>query len=271
MSTLSLATFNTHFGVRPVPPPRPPYDVTAAIASLDADVVVIQEALRPDASRGPVDEAADLLGYDVFYEATGPTSEDPGSPRLDPQGTAESGICVLTRVPTRRVGALVVGPTPLDSAPLRTVLDVELDLDGAPLRLIAVHLTSRLPFGPPQQLRRLATLVPPPGTPTVVAGDCNFWGPGVIAIMRGWKRGVRGRTWPAAHPHSQIDHVLYRPGDVEVEDGRVLPGVGSDHLPVRVELRVGPRPPDLRRPDLRRPDLRRPDLRRPDLRREEDR
>jgi endonuclease/exonuclease/phosphatase family metal-dependent hydrolase len=250
MPSLSLASFNTHFGVRPVRPPRPPYDVTAAIASLDADVVVIQESLRPDRARGAVDDAAAALGYDLLYEATGPTSDDPGWPQLQVGGTAESGISVLSRFPMRRVGALTVGPTPLDPAPLRTVLDVELDLGDTKLRVIAVHLTSRLPFGPPQQMRRMARLVPPPGTPTVVAGDHNFWGPGVVAIMRGWKRAVRGRTWPAGHPHSQIDHVLYRPGDVEVEDGRVLPGVGSDHLPVRVELRV--RPPDVRPPDVRR-------------------
>ena len=239
MPTFSLATFNTHYGVRPGRrPPRRPYDVEAAIASLDADVVVIQESLRPDRRRGPVDDAAEHLGYDVCYEPTGRANADPGWPHLDATGTAEAGICVLSRLPLRRIGALIVGPTPFDPTPLRTVLDGELDLGGATLRLIAVHLTSRLPFGPPQQLRRLARLVPAPGTPTVVAGDCNFWGPGVVALMRGWKRGVKGRTWPAPHPHSQIDHVLYRPADVEVSAGRVLPEVGSDHLPVRVEVRV---------------------------------
>jgi endonuclease/exonuclease/phosphatase family metal-dependent hydrolase len=241
MPTLSLATFNTHFGVRPARrPPRPPYDVHAAIVSLDADVVVIQESLRPDGRRGPVDDAAERLGFDLCYEATGPTSDDPGWPRLDASGTAESGICVLSRLPVRRVGTLTVGPTLFDPAPRRTVLDVEIDLGDAALRLIAVHLTSRLPFGPPQQLQRLARLVPAPGTPTIVAGDCNFWGPGVVALMPGWTRGVKGRTWPASHPHSQIDHVLYRPADIEVSGGRVLPDVGSDHLPVRVEVRLAP-------------------------------
>ncbi len=239
MTTISLASYNTHFGVLPVRrPPRPRYDVTAAIASLEADVVVIQESLRPDRVRGAVDDAAAALGYDLLYEATGPTSSDPGWPKLQVGGTAESGISVLSRVPMRRVGTLAVGPTLLDPVPLRTVLDVELDLDAATLRVIAVHLTSRLPFGPAQQMRRMARLVPPPGTPAVVVGDHNFWGPGVVACMRGWKRGVTGRTWPAHRPHSQIDHVLYRPGDVEVLDGRVLPNVGSDHRPVRVELRV---------------------------------
>ena len=70
-------------------------------------------------------------------------------------------------------------------------------MHGRPVRLVAVHLTSRLPHGPPLQLRRLARALPPPGTPAVVAGDCNFWGPGVEALLPGWRRAVRGRTWPA--------------------------------------------------------------------------
>ena len=103
-----------------------------------------------------------------------------------------------------------------------------------------VHITSRLPHGPPLQLRRLARLLPPPGTPAVVAGDCNFWGPAVEVLLPGWRRGVRGRTWPRAAPHSQIDHVLTRPADVTVVSGRVLDDVGSDHLPIRVELELRP-------------------------------
>jgi endonuclease/exonuclease/phosphatase (EEP) superfamily protein YafD len=51
-------------------------------------------------------------------------------------------------------------------------------------------------------------------------------------------RTVRGRTWPAGRPHSQIDHILVRPG-TEVVEAEVLPAVGSDHRPVRATLRVG--------------------------------
>jgi endonuclease/exonuclease/phosphatase (EEP) superfamily protein YafD len=118
------------------------------------------------------------------------------------------------------------------------VLVVDLDVGSRTLRLVAVHLTSRLPHGPPMQLRRLARVLPPPGIPAVVAGDCNFWGPAVEALLRGWRRGVRGRTWPARAPHSQIDHVLTRPAEVVVTSGRVLDDVGSDHRPVRVELTI---------------------------------
>ena len=234
---LSLATFNTHYGVRPARrPPAAPYDLERVLADLDADVIVLQELWRPDRQRGRADVAASQLGYDVLYEATGPASTDHRWPRLTRRGEGESGIAVLSRIPVTRVGTIAIGPTPGDPAPRRTALDVALDLGGETLRLIAVHITSRLPHGPPLQLRRLAGALPPAGTPTVVAGDCNFLGPGVVALLRGFQRAVRGRTWPARLPHSQIDHVLVRPGEVEVLDARVLDDVGSDHRPVRVEL-----------------------------------
>jgi endonuclease/exonuclease/phosphatase (EEP) superfamily protein YafD len=51
-----------------------------------------------------------------------------------------------------------------------------------------------------------------------------------------WRRGVTGRTWPAARPHSQIDHVLVRPGDVQVVDAAVLDACGSDHRPLFARL-----------------------------------
>ena len=76
----------------------------------------------------------------------------------------------------------------------------------------------------------------PTDRPSVVAGDCNFWGPGVEALLPGWRRAVRGRTWPARALHSQIDHVLTRRGELEVVTARVMDDVGSDHRAIRVEL-----------------------------------
>ena len=58
----------------------------------------------------------------------------------------------------------------------------------------------------------------------------NLWGPPVRAFLPGWHRAVKGRTWPAWHPHSQIDHILVR-GEV-----RVGCGVG----PPRRRLRSSP-------------------------------
>jgi endonuclease/exonuclease/phosphatase family metal-dependent hydrolase len=128
-----------------------------------------------------------------------------------------------------------------DNTPERGGLHLEVDVPGGPIDVIGIHLTSRLPYGPPIQLRRLRAQLPPPERPAIVTGDCNFWGPGVAAFLPEWQRTVRGRTWPARLPHSQIDHILVRDGAAArlvVLDAVVLPDCGSDHLPVRATLEV---------------------------------
>jgi endonuclease/exonuclease/phosphatase (EEP) superfamily protein YafD len=50
-------------------------------------------------------------------------------------------------------------------------------------------------------------------------------------------RAVRGRTWPARRPHSQIDHIWIDDG-LAVVDAGVGAATGSDHRPVRARLRV---------------------------------
>ena len=84
MPNLSLATFNTHYGVRPARrPPAEPYDLHAALAALDTDVIVLQEVWRPNAQRGRADEAAAALGYELEYVVTGPATTDARWPPSD--------------------------------------------------------------------------------------------------------------------------------------------------------------------------------------------
>ena len=237
MAELSLVTFNTHYGVRPHRGGGQPYDLAAELASLAADVMVIQEVWRPDGEAGVVDEFATGHGYALHHVLTGRATLGKRWPVLVADGAGTSGIAVLTRVPARAVRAVVVGPTLGDPAPARAVPHLEVCVDGQALQVFGVHLTSRLPHGPPIQLRRLRRALPDPGTPTVVAGDCNFWGPGVLAVLGdGWRRAVTGRTWPAHRPHSQIDHVLIRAGEVHATDPVVGDDCGSDHRPVRVRI-----------------------------------
>ena len=241
MAELSLASFNIHYGVRPGPEPHATFDVTAALATLDADVLVIQEVWRPDGGPSAVDDAAASSGSRSTTSSSGAATVRGRWPHAttgsDSDGTI--GLAIVTNLPTRIVERIVVGPTIGDPIRDRAVVRAALDVEGVAVELVGVHLSSRLPHAPPIQLRRLAAM-PPAGVPAIVAGDCNFWGPGVRTFFRGWHRAVRGRTWPARRPHSQIDHVLVRPADVEVLEGRVLADVGSDHRPVRVRLRIPP-------------------------------
>jgi endonuclease/exonuclease/phosphatase family metal-dependent hydrolase len=243
MPTFTLVSFNAHGGLHP----RRngvcrPYDLASVLERFDTDVIVVQESWWPDGGTAAVDDVAATLGAQVFALPFGRGTLHPWPhvPR-DGIGHGTVGLAVITRLPARLVARLPVGRVLGDPAPERGALHLELVVGGTTVDLVGLHLTSRLPHGPPIQLRRLARQLPTRG-PAVVTGDCNFWGPGVRALLPGWRRAVRGRTWPAVMPHSQIDHILVR-SEVGVVDSQVLPDVGSDHRPVRATLSVGPRRP----------------------------
>lgn len=253
MTELTVVSLNLHGGQRTrrisTPRPRqrgaPPdratsngaFDVADVLRSFDADVLVLQEAWWPDDTDAAVDVVAAESGGTVHAATFGRGIVEPWPHYVaGPRARGRIGIAVVSRFPARLVGNLSLGRAP-DPAPARAAQHVALDVGGDRLDLVAVHLSSRLPYAPPMQLRSLRRQLPPPEQRAVIVGDFNLWGPAVSAMLPGWRRAVRGRTWPAHRPHSQIDHVLVR-DDVEVVDAEVLDEVGSDHRPVRVTLRL---------------------------------
>jgi endonuclease/exonuclease/phosphatase family metal-dependent hydrolase len=241
MPDLKITSFNCHAGVQA----RhngvcEPYDLEAVLHTFDADVLVVQESWTPDGGTATVRRFGEAVGAQVFELHFGRARLEPWPhvPR-DGGGVGDVGLAIVSRIPAEVRGRLGVGTVPGDPTPERGGLHVVLDVGGTKVDLVGIHLTSRLPYGPPTQLRRLRPQLPNEGRPAIVAGDCNFWGPGVTSLLPGWTRTVRGRTWPSSRPHSQIDHILVRPADrVEVLDSAVLPPVGSDHRPVRATLRM---------------------------------
>ncbi|MBO0715447.1 MAG: endonuclease/exonuclease/phosphatase family protein [Acidimicrobiales bacterium] len=145
------------------------------------------------------------------------------------------GLAILTRLPVRREAQVDLGQLRLDRA-RRGALVLEMDLEGRPFIMVGTHL-SHLTHGSLLQLRGLRRSLPGTDQAAALAGDMNLWGPVVGLFLPGWRRAVLGRTWPAHRPHSQIDHVFVTPM-VSVLTGEVLGDVGSDHRPVRAELRL---------------------------------
>jgi endonuclease/exonuclease/phosphatase family metal-dependent hydrolase len=255
MNEVSIVTLNLHGGQRNRgistprlrqhgPPPEKAatngaFDVAGALRSFDADVLVLQESWWPDEGAAAVDVVAADSGATVHWASFGRGIVEPWPHIISARphrACGRIGLAVVSRVPARLVEMIPVGDVPGDPALRRCALHLALDVGGKDLDLIAVHLSSRLPYAPPMQLRNLRRRLPPPDRRAVIVGDFNLWGPAVTTMLPGWRRAVRGRTWPAHRPHSQIDHVLVRNG-VEVVDAAVLDEVGSDHRPVRVTLR----------------------------------
>lgn len=235
MPELTVAAFNLHWGVDLR---GRPFDAMGPCLALGADVLVLPESWRPHGRTAFVDELAERMGA-VVHDVAFMSDRHPGRPRHlepppGPPGT--SGLAVLSRLPVVSVTNLVVPRTRNDVVRQRLAIIVEVEVDGRRVAVGGLHASHRL-WGCLPQLRALDRALDARGLPSAIAGDCNMWGPPIATVLRGRRRAVRGRTWPARRPHSQIDHIWIDDG-LEVVDASVGPDAGSDHRPIRARLRL---------------------------------
>ena len=270
-TVLSIANYNMHCGMDGW---GRPYDYVAAIESLEADIIVIEESWTTEGEdEGQAERAAAHLGYQVITHELGqgrrirpqPEADDeldrlaavdptepgalPGRRAGDPAEVQEMprwqeaepgrwGIAMLVR-PDWSVEATRVLPLRLLKADRvrRAALVVDLTIEGMPVSVAGTHM-SHLHYGSHRNWADLRRLLREGARPdAVLAGDMNTWGPLVRRFMPGWHRAVKGATWPAWRPHSQIDHILVR-GRLRAISGTVCPASGSDHRPVRATLEL---------------------------------
>ena len=268
---LTVANFNMHAGVDGW---GRPFDPIAVCRSLDADVLVLEEAWTSEAAGpgdGQAEQIAAALGYQVvtctlaegrraqphpaatarwlprlgfrrgknalFFDSVRPLpAVTLASPRFVEGERGSWGIAVLTR------HGMLRGDTHTLHLPVlardrvhRAAIVVDLTVQGLALSVIGTHM-SHLEYGSHRHYAALKGLLRTEARPdAVLLGDMNLWGPPVRAFLPEWHRAVKGRTWPAWNPHSQIDHILVR-GAVQIVSGEVLADAGSDHRPVRAEL-----------------------------------
>ena len=173
----------------------------------------------------------------LYFDSERPLS--PGTLRLPRYRSGDPGtlgIAVLVRSTLAMEGSRILHLPALGRDRVRRAAVVaDITVDGTPLSVVGTHM-SHLHMGSHRHWLALRRLLATDARPdAVLSGDMNLWGPPVRAFLPEWHRAVKGRTWPAWHPHSQIDHILVR-GALRVCSGEVLPAVGSDHRPVRAEL-----------------------------------
>jgi endonuclease/exonuclease/phosphatase family metal-dependent hydrolase len=270
---LSIANYNMHCGMDGW---GRPYDYLAAIAALDADVIVLEEAWTAagDATGGQSAEAARALGYQrealdlgegrrirpqpaapsswrsrnlwsrrnmaLYMEGVRPLPAGVRDlPRWQEAEEGMLGIAVLVR-PELPIEATRVVPMSVLRADRvrRAAIVVDVTVDGRPLSVAGTHM-AHMHMGSHRNWAELRRQLRSEARPdAVLAGDMNTWGPLVHVLMPGWSRAVVGPSWPSWSPHSQIDHILVR-GALRAEAGEVLPAAGSDHRPIRAQLAVG--------------------------------
>lgn len=239
MRDMTLGSFNLHMGRGTPGHDAPLYDVVAAAKEVDTDVLVLQEAWAPDDAESQVDAIATALDYQVACTFAVARASCHDQVRLvareGPEGNGDWVIAMLSRLPV--IGAEVHRLTPqLRRDPgQRAVLVATVDVEGEPFTVAGTHMP--LLKDPVWRLApSIRAALPSLQTPAAFAGDMNMWGWCADRLApKGWRRAVRGRTYPAHRPHSQPDHILVTPA-VEVVGAEVIPQRMSDHRPIRAQL-----------------------------------
>jgi endonuclease/exonuclease/phosphatase family metal-dependent hydrolase len=237
---LTLASYNIHWGLGPRGHAFPPFDVVEAARRLDPDVLILQESWAPDDAESTHQQIADALGMAVVCDTSLARTERGPKPKVVGRATHRGGdggwhLAALSRVPVKAAAVTPLPHLPLDPVD-RAVLAVEVDLGGELLHVRGTHLP-HLEYGAHLTTRGLRRTLPPADQCGALIGDMNMWGWNIDRMVpKGWRRVVKGKTWPSHRPHSQIDHLLVT-DSVECLWGEVGPHLGSDHLPIRARLR----------------------------------
>ena len=231
-----------------------------ACASLDVDVLGLQEIDRHQPRSGAVDQAAavaEAMGA-VAWRFEPALIGEPGArwraavaaDALAP-GAADAGygVALVSRLAVRswhvlrlraaRVRAPVAVPGGrarfilLPDEP-RVALVAVVEAPFGPLAVGTTHL-SFVPGWNAAQARRVARAVAPLAPAAVLIGDFNL-PPPFPRLATGWAELARVRTFPAANPSMQLDHALGHGQlpPVEVVEARELPL--SDHRALVVEF-----------------------------------
>lgn len=228
---LRVASYNVHrwAGVRGGRAFRPERSLEV-LDELDADVLALQEVLRPTGGPDPLREAADRLGYHLAFVVT----------RLHRRG--ELGNAVLSRWPL--AGALAIDLS-FGRLERRAALAVRVRGPEQAVTIAATHL-ALVDRTRARQVRALLDHPHLASGPAVLVGDMNAWR--ATKASRQLDDVFRTRhhnaDWPASYPSVRpvlaLDRLYARGARVVSLDAHESAAArrGSDHLPIVAELEL---------------------------------
>lgn len=230
MKLLSVATYNVHEWVGR--DGRQDRDRgIRVIGELESTIVGLQEVPYP--MREPHGEISDDLSREVGMRVlAGPTLL-----RAD----GHYGNALLTAYPVLREERIDLS---MGSREPRGALDVDLDANGVPVRVIVTHLGLKGSERGPQT-EKLIDLISQRRTPLVVLmGDFNVWFSHsrlIREIQRIMGPSPAPNTYPSRYPLLRLDRIWVRPSDALVKlqvHKSPLARIASDHLPVKATLNL---------------------------------
>lgn len=196
------------------------------ISELGADVIALQEVLRPFHGEDPLEAIADGLGLHVAFAST----------RLHRRG--ELGNAILSRWPMAGVSVLGLS----SRVERRLAMWAQFHFEGGLLDLVATHLA----LGDRTRHRQVRSLLEHPhfqGGPTLLLGDLNAWRQ--CKATRALDDELHHNhdwppSFPATRPVLSLDRIYTRGAKVLEIESHASPAAraASDHLPVvaHVEL-----------------------------------
>jgi endonuclease/exonuclease/phosphatase family metal-dependent hydrolase len=252
---MRLATFNILSGRSPADDAVDEDRFAGAVASLDADVLGLQEVDRNQ----PRSRHADLTA--IAAEAMGAPehrfvaalSGTPGATWTaatgeDQPDAAAYGVALLSRYPVLGWQVVRLPPVPVPvphrfhgrwrpewvrDEP-RVAVVAEVDSPAGRVHVVTTHL-SYLRWWNAHQLRVLLRSLRLLHGPVVLTGDLNM-GRDRAEQLTGMRPLVTGLTFPADHPTEQIDHLLVT-GDLQAASGGPVELPMSDHRALLADLR----------------------------------
>jgi endonuclease/exonuclease/phosphatase family metal-dependent hydrolase len=251
---MRLATFNILHGRSPVDDRVDVDRFAAAVLSLDADVLALQEVDRNQPRSANADltaVAAQVMGADE-HRFVAALAGSPGATWMAATGeeqpdSAAYGIALVSRVPVVSWEVVRLGSPPT-RVPMwfrgsrvpelvrdepRVAVAARMETPRGPLTVVNTHL-SFVGWWGRRQLQTVMRSVEG-AEPLVLVGDLNM---GLARAQRvsGLRTLLDEPTFPAHRPAEQLDHVLVR-GDVGTPAGVCVRSMPlSDHCAVTVDL-----------------------------------
>ena len=226
-----------------------------AIKAMNADIISLNEVDKNTQRSGKVDQVAELAKLTGMHAAFGKAIDFEGG---------EYGVALLSKYP---IDKQQVFPLPSGDGEQRVLLVTQIQVPhfDSPIIMMSTHLdwqedpTIRL-----QQIREIENVTIGntdssfnniASSIKLLAGDFNdtYNGPAIRELERYWNplvvEGADMRTWPAANPALDLDHLFAFRGQQWKIEELTVPNkkaewkavnwpVASDHIPVIVKMKL---------------------------------